>query len=167
MDELEQLPLYKKAKDIQNLIDSVVDVIMDSQLDFETEQEGQMIDDTLSYLSENSELIPQKISLVHGDDVAYNEKMESACFIKNAAIEILTDMDQIELFGYKDVEYFDVLRKEIDDFRVLFAEWVKSFDPWDYIIDRWGLFNPPGVNYDDYDPDDDIPFDADDFLKDL
>ena len=29
---------------------------------------------------------------------------------------------------------------------------------WDYIIDRWGLFNPPGVGPFDKDPDDDIQF---------
>ncbi|TXD83357.1 hypothetical protein ESY86_10070 [Subsaximicrobium wynnwilliamsii] len=167
MEELEHVPLYKKAKDIQNLVDSVVDVIMDSQLEYETEQEGQMIDDSLTYLGENSDLIPQKIALVHGEDIPYNEKMESACFIKNAAIEILTDLDHIELSGYKDIEYFDLLRNEIDDFRILFAEWVTTFDPWDYEIDRWGLFNPPGVKYDDYDPDDDLPFDIDDFFEDL
>jgi hypothetical protein len=34
----------------------------------------------------------------------------------------------------------------------------KGFDKWDYIIDRWGLFNPPGVGPFDKDPDDDIPF---------
>ncbi|MDP3643540.1 MAG: hypothetical protein Q8S54_10170 [Bacteroidota bacterium] len=28
-----------------------------------------------------------------------------------------------------------------------------------YFIDRWGLFNPPGVGPFDHDPDDDIPFD--------
>ncbi|SKB42472.1 hypothetical protein SAMN05660903_00652 [Salegentibacter salinarum] len=35
----------------------------------------------------------------------------------------------------------------------------KNFDKWNYIIDRWGLFNPPGIDYDDKDTDDDIPFD--------
>ena len=61
-------------------------------------------------------------------------------------------------YQYVCKEYLDLLRNEIENFRVLFAEWVKTFDQWDYIIDRWGLFNPPGVNYDDKDPDDDIPF---------
>jgi hypothetical protein len=37
---------------------------------------------------------------------------------------------------------------------------VASFDKWDYIIDRWGLFNPPGVGPFDKDPDDDIPSDG-------
>jgi len=55
----------------------------------------------------------------------------------------------------------------VDELRILFAEWVKTFDPWDYIIDRWGLFNPPGINYDDHDPDDDIPFDPNNFPEDF
>ncbi len=62
----------------------------------------------------------------------------------------------------KSLDYLQVLRDEIELFRVEFAEWVKTFDHWDYIIDRWGLFNPPGVNYDDHDPDDDIPFNPND-----
>ena len=39
---------------------------------------------------------------------------------------------------------------------------VLKFDQWNYIIDRWGLFNPPGVGARDKDPDDDIPFDPSD-----
>ncbi|HZL08348.1 MAG TPA: hypothetical protein VFC65_00005 [Prolixibacteraceae bacterium] len=46
----------------------------------------------------------------------------------------------------------------IEEYRLLFIDWVAAFDKWDYIIDRWGLFNPPGVGPFDHDPDDDIPF---------
>ena len=42
--------------------------------------------------------------------------------------------------------------------RLLLIDWVAGFDKWDYIIDRWGLFNPPGIGPFDKDPDDDIPF---------
>jgi hypothetical protein len=35
---------------------------------------------------------------------------------------------------------------------------------WSYIKDDWGLFNPPGVSAHDKDPDEDIPFNLDDFL---
>ena len=50
------------------------------------------------------------------------------------------------------------IRDLIEEYRLLFIEWVAGFDKWDYIIDRWGLFNPPGVGPFDKDPDDDIPF---------
>jgi hypothetical protein len=41
------------------------------------------------------------------------------------------------------------------------VDWVAGFDQWNYLIDRWGLFNPPGVTAHDHDPDDDLPFDPD------
>ena len=65
----------------------------------------------------------------------------------------------------KDKEYITLLRNEIEEFRLLFIEWVAGFDKSNYIIDRWGLFNPPGVTAYDKDPDDDIPFDAKDFFE--
>jgi len=46
----------------------------------------------------------------------------------------------------------------VEEYRLLFIDWVASFDKWNYIIDRWGLFNPPGIGPFDKDPDDDIPF---------
>ena len=46
----------------------------------------------------------------------------------------------------------------IDEYQLLFINWVVGFDKKDYIIDRWDLFNPPGVGPFDKDPDDNIPF---------
>jgi len=51
-----------------------------------------------------------------------------------------------------------MVRDLIEEYRLLFIEWVAGFDKWDYVIDRWGLFNPPGIGPFDKDPDDDIPF---------
>jgi len=42
-------------------------------------------------------------------------------------------------------------------------DWVAGFNKWDYVIDRWGLFNPPGVGPFDKDPDDNIPMSEDFF----
>jgi hypothetical protein len=46
----------------------------------------------------------------------------------------------------------------IEEYRLLCIDWVASFGQWDYIIDRWNLFNQPGIGPFDKDPDDDIPF---------
>ena len=161
-NSLENSPLYQKARKIQRLVDTIVDVIYESELDFETEEEGNMIDESINYMVENSIIIPAKIAGAFSEDMLYDIKMENAAIIRKAARELITDATSIEEFGFKDIEYLEILRIEIDNFRVLFAEWVKTFDPWNYIIDRWGLFNPPGVNYDDYDPDEDLPFGSSD-----
>ena len=159
-NSLEKSPLYLKAKEIQRLVDTIVDVVYASDLAYETEVEGQIIDENINYMVENSILIPANIAGAFPEDLPYDLRMENAALIRKAARELLTDATSIESFGFKDIEYLDVLRKEIDEFRILFAEWVKTFDPWNYMIDRWGLFNPPGVNFDDHDPDDDLPFNS-------
>jgi hypothetical protein len=48
------------------------------------------------------------------------------------------------IFGFEEKDYFELLRREMEEFRVLFVEWVNSFDPWNSVGDDWGLFNPPG-----------------------
>jgi len=37
---------------------------------------------------------------------------------------------------------------------------VSKFDQWNYVTDRWGLFNPPGVGPFDKDPDEGLPFEG-------
>lgn len=154
----EKLPLFQKAESIRTLVDSIVEIAMESEMEYESEAEGEMIDSSINALVDNSLIIPANIAGVWNEDTLYDLRMENATVIRLAAREILTDLTTLESFGFKDVEYLNVLREEMEEFRVLFAEWVKTFDPWNYIIDRWGLFNPPGINYDDSDPDDNLPF---------
>jgi hypothetical protein len=63
-------------------------------------------------------------------------------------------------------DYIELLRQAIEEFRVSFIDWMAGFDVWDYVKDSWGLFNPPGINAHDKDPDDDIPFDPNNFFDD-
>lgn len=158
----ENLPIFQKAESIRTLVDSIVEITMESEMFFETEEDGKMIDDSINYLVDNSLAIPSNIVEASDEDVFYDIKMEHAAIIRKAAKDILTDLSTLEHFGFKDIEYLEVLRNEMEEFRVLFAEWVKTFDPWNYTIDRWGLFNPPGIDFDDYDPDDDIPLNGED-----
>ena len=156
-EEIQKMPIYKKAMELLKLVDSISEAVSKTDIQFEKEIEADMIQHNLDYLCQNASIIPAKIAGAEAVDI-YDLKMENAAIIRKAARELITDTRGIEMHGFKDTEYLDLLRTEVDAFRILFAEWVKTFDCWNYIIDRWGLFNPPGVNYDDKDPDDDIPF---------
>ena len=57
-----------------------------------------------------------------------------------------------------------MVRQLIEEYRLLFIDWVATFDKTNYIIDRWGLFNPPGVGPFDVDIDDQISGDNSDFF---
>ncbi|HNQ27772.1 MAG TPA: hypothetical protein PKL92_07625 [Aquaticitalea sp.] len=148
MKDLEQMPLYNKALEIQKLVNSIIEITKASELKLKNEIEKAMLDEALDYLMGNSLLIPAKIAEAYADSMPYDIKMENAVLIRKAARELLTDARSVETFGFKDVDYMDVLRTEIDGFRLLFIAWVKTFDPWDYILDDWGLFNPPGIEGD-------------------
>jgi len=90
----------------------------------------------------------------------YDIKMENAVIIRKAAHEIILNLRGLQIAGFKEIEYLDLLRKEIEVLRPPFAVWVSTFNPYNYIIDRWGLFNPPGVHYNDKMPEDDLPYDS-------
>lgn len=167
MEQWEKLPVFQKAMEIQKLVDYIVESVEKTDINFKHEIEAEMIKNNISYMRENSLIIPAKIAGASGEDILYDIKMENAAIIRKAARELITDARGIQMHGFKDTEYLDLLRIEVDAFRILFAEWVKKFDQWNYIIDRWGLFNPPGINYDDKDPDDDIPYNSDDFFEDM
>ncbi|NER16242.1 hypothetical protein [Spongiivirga citrea] len=158
------LPVYKKAEAIYDIVMRI------EKIDAEEEEglsdyERDAIATHIDYMVENASIIPAKIAGAVSADL-YDIQMENAVIIRKSARELLTDSTGLVSLGFKDVDYLEILRNEVDEFRILFAEWVKTFDPENYSIDRWGLFNPPGVNYDDHDPDDDLPFDPLDFFND-
>lgn len=156
-DELNQLPLYKKAKQIYKITRGLIEII---PADNEFLQET-----TVRFMMENAMIIPAKIAGAQAVEL-YDLKMENATIIRKAARELYVQAGSL---GFEetisDQDYIRLLRKEIDEFRLLFIDWVADFDVWNYIKDNWGLFNPPGISAQDKDPDDDISFNPDDYFN--
>ena len=153
----EQLPIFKKANEIFEVVNQIADLIPeDDEKSHLAHVKGQMLGDAMTIMA--------KIAGAEGADI-YDLRMENAAFIRKAARDLMVTNHSLEMFGFKEVEYYDIVRDLIEEFRILFIDWVAGFDQWNYIIDRWGLFNPPGVGPHDKDPDDDIPFNPDDFME--
>jgi hypothetical protein len=151
--DFKSLPLYKKGKEIFDVVHQITKLI---PADNEMLQciKGEMIADAA--------LLTVKIA---GAESAgfYDARMECAAIIRKAARDLMLQKHNLEEFGFEEADYFQIVRDLIEEYRLLFIDWVASFDKWDYFIDRWGLFNPPGVGPFDKDPDEDIPFDPKDF----
>ncbi|UAM96863.1 hypothetical protein K8354_11045 [Polaribacter litorisediminis] len=157
MDEkLNNFPLYIKAIEIYELVHKV-SVLIENNGD-ENDFDNHVMNEYKNQMNENALIIPAKIAGAFPEDMLYDLKMENASIIRKCARTILTTTSGLKMVGFTDFDYLELIRNEIEEFRILFAEWVKTFDEWNYSIDRWGLFNPPGVQYDDYDIDDDLPF---------
>lgn len=164
--EFEKAPIYIKAMQIWDLAHRIAEVAAKTKSKTDNNLDREILKDYADYIMEDASKIAPKIAGAWGSGI-YDLKMENAAIIRKAARELSVHMTALEMHGFKESDYCDLIRNEIEEFRILFAEWVKTFDPWDYIIDRWGLFNPPGINYDDHDPDDDIPFDPSEFFGDF
>lgn len=156
-DRIDNMPIYQKAEQIFKLTEGLVYII---PVENEFLQET-----TVQYMLENAMIIPVKIAGAEGGDL-YDLRMENAAIIRKAARELYVQAGSLRYEeDITDKDYIELLRNTIDEFRLLFIDWVAGFDVWNYIKDSWGLFNPPGVNAHDKDPDDDIPFDPNDFFE--
>jgi hypothetical protein len=155
-NRVENLPIYKKGEEIYQVTRKICDLIPEDNEHLQFVK-GDMLAD--------ASLLTVKVAGAEGGDL-YDLRMEAAAIIRKAARDLMVSNHSLEMFGFEEVEYFDIVRDLIEEYRLLFIEWVAGFDQWNYIIDRWGLFNPPGVGPFDKDPDDDIPFNPDDFFDD-
>jgi len=149
-DEIDpkELPIYKKGMEIFEVVDQICQLIPD---------EDEMLGHVKGVMLEDAMLLTVKVAGATGGQL-YDIKMEAATIIRKAARNLMIQNHSLEMFGFEYVEYYQIVRDLLEEYRLLFIDWVSKFDQWDYIIDRWGLFNPPGVGPFDKDPDDDIPF---------
>ena len=153
-ENLEKFPLFIKAQEIYELVVKVC-LLIDVQAN-KSDLHNNLLDEYKKQLSESALIIPVKIAGVFNEDTLYDIKMENATIIRKEARSILATTSALKMLEFRDVDCLELIRNAIKEFRILFAEWIKTFNEWNYVIDRWGLFNPPGINYDDYDFDDDF-----------
>ncbi|MCG8387694.1 MAG: hypothetical protein MJA30_19240 [Cytophagales bacterium] len=140
----EQLPIYKKGMEIFDIVKTMTDLIP---------KDNEHLQITKGFMLEDASNLTVKVAGAEGGDL-YDIRMECATIIRKSARDLVVQLNSLEMFGFEEVQYFDLLRREVEEYRLLYIEWLESFDPWNYIIDRWGLFNPPGIGPFDEDPDD-------------
>ena len=115
----------------------------------------------------NAFLIPAKITGAAGV-VLYILKIENAALLHKASLEFCVQAGSLRFEeDITDTDYIELLRNTIEEFRWRFIDWVAGFDVWDYTKDSYDLFNSPGVNAHDKDPDEATPFDPNDFFDDI
>ncbi|WP_396596330.1 hypothetical protein [Dokdonia sp. R86516] len=148
IDEWRKLPVFRQGVVILHLVEHIIEGIKLEDSNPNSQYKKALYQRYTQQMMDNAILIPSAIATAHGVDL-YDLKMENATVVRKAAREIIQDSKGLLASGYKDVEYLDLLGDAIEMLRPIFARWVQTFDTAQYIIDRWGLFNPPGINFDD------------------
>ncbi len=116
-NRVENLPIYKKGQEIFDVVNQIAELIPqdDDHIQFIKEQ-----------MLENAMLLTVKMAGAEGDDL-YDLRMEAAAIIRKAARDLMVTNHSLEMFGFNEVEYFDIVRDLIEEYRLLFIEWVAGF----------------------------------------
>lgn len=125
-----QHPLFKKAKAVDEMVAALIESL--------PEQAGEMYG---SILRESSMMLAPKLAGALGTD-SWLLNMQNAAIIRYHAEYLKTSTSGLKMFDDVDVNYTQLLRKEMTEFQVLFKEWVRSLDKLDDegYEDEWGLF---------------------------
>lgn len=126
---VENLPITKKGNDLFKTINSLIATI-DEEKDILRHRET---------LFEDIAIINAKIRGAEAGDL-YTLRMENAVLIKVHARSIITITSGLKMMNLGYEEHLNLLREEMDEFRILFVDWVNSFDKSNDIPDDWGLF---------------------------
>jgi hypothetical protein len=129
--KFESKPIFQKAEEILELTQRIVDTLEKSSPHAEIHA---------SVMLEDAMIIPAKIAGAEAMD-DYILKMENAVIIKVHARSLLTQTSSLKYLELVDTEYLQLLRNEIEAFRLLFLKWITSFEiDTTKEGDGWGLF---------------------------
>lgn len=147
-----QTPIFEKSEEIFETLKTITDLFP---------KDDPILLDLKEQLLGDAMLIQAKLAGAFAVKL-YDIKMENAALIRKAARDLMVSYHTLKMLGFEDVEYYKIIRKQIEEFRLLFVEWVSSFNQKHFITDSWGLFNPPGIAHDYKQQDNELDFLDDD-----
>ena len=113
-ERIQKMPLFIKAQEITQLSLKIVESVESEDASNLSEIERDLLKNYAQYIRENALVIPAKISGAEAVEI-YDLKMENATIIRKAAREILTDCMGLKISGYKNTDFLDLLRKEMEE----------------------------------------------------
>ena len=128
-ERIQNLPIMIMENQVLETVEAIIETLPDD--DISNHYKRILIEDAL--------VIAPKIAGAEGADL-YTLRMENAVFVKVAARNLLTQTSGLKMMGLSEPKYLGVLQSEMESFRELFVDWVKTFDKAKDIKDSWGLF---------------------------
>jgi len=133
----EVLPIFKKGREIFEVVDQICHLIPD---------ENEHLGYVKEIMLEDAMLLTVKLAGATAGQL-YDIEMEAATIIRKAAQNLMVQNHSLEMFGFEHVEYFQLVRDLLEEYRLLFIDWVAGFDKWNYVIDETGTIPYVKTNY--------------------
>ncbi len=135
-EKTQQLPIYQKAEILFQLVESLAASLP---------EDNELLQSMKEIMRADAMMLPAKIMGAEAGGI-YSIKMQNAAIIRYHAMSLYTQLGGLHLYETRiEKQFTHHIRTEIENFRLLFIDWVQSFDTSDYIWDEWELFNPKGA----------------------
>ena len=134
--KMQQLPMYQKAELLFQLVESLAASLP---------EQNELLQSMKDIMRANAKILPAKIAGAEGGNF-YSIRMQNAAIIRFHAISLYTQVGGLSLYDESiDTSFTNHIRTEVENFRLLFIDWINNFDTSNYIWDEWELFNPKGA----------------------
>jgi hypothetical protein len=135
-EKTQRLPIFQKAELLFQLVESLAASLP---------EENELLQSIKEIMRADAMMLPAKIAGAEAGNI-YSIKMQNAAIIRFHAMSLYTQVGGLRMYDDTiDKKFIQHIRTEIENFRLLFIDWVVSFDTSNYIWDEWGLFNPKGA----------------------
>jgi len=150
----ELLPVYQKSQEIFDLVEIIS----------ETLKEDDMKEHLAAQMWTNAALIQAKIAGAEGAGL-YSLRMQNAVLIKLAVQDMFNAISFASMVKINEADYVQLMRDKVEEFRLVFVDWIRGFDKSYDIPDNWA------IRFDTSTPEqekmEDLMFDEENFFEDF
>jgi hypothetical protein len=154
LDKHRELPIFKKSEELFELAEIIADSL----------KEDEKKEHLKSEIFLQAALIQVKISGAEGGGL-YSLRMQNAVLIKLAAMDLMNAVSFAAMVKINEKDYVQLMRDKIEEFRIVFVEWIRGFDKSYDILDNWA------IRFDTSTPEqeklEELMFDEDKFMDDF
>lgn len=126
--KFEKLPVYQKAQELFNLVDVIAEAL----------KEDDMKEHLAAQMLSNAAIIQAKIAGAEGGGL-YSLRMQNAVLIKMAVQDMFNAVSFASMVNINEEDYVQLMRDKVEEFRLVFVEWIRGFDKSYDIPDNWAI----------------------------
>jgi len=128
VDKYRDLPVFKKAHEIYELAKAIAEALKDD------EQKEHLATEIIS----NAMIAQAKIAGAEGAGL-FSIRMQNAVLIKVAIHDMFNAVLFASMVEINEEDYVQLMRDKVEEFRIVFREWMLGFDKEYDIPDNWGI----------------------------
>ncbi|WP_121807995.1 hypothetical protein [Mucilaginibacter kameinonensis] len=128
LEKFEKLPVYQKSQELFDLADVIAESL----------KEDSMKEHLAVQMCSNAALIQAKIAGAEGGSL-YSLRMQNAVLIKLAVQDMFNAVSFASMVKINQEDYVNLMRDKIEEFRLVFVDWIRGFDKTYDIPDNWAI----------------------------